>query len=294
MATREQKVKLGIFLLCTGVGLLALLGAFLGITLWRSVERYYVLVPDSVEGLERGAPVRVRGVRVGSVGDFELYPEGVPGVRVTLEIDSGVRVSSDAKAFLKFQGLTGIKQIDLLEGSPAAPPTRPESYIAYGETPLQKLSERADEVAERSLALLSRAESLVARLTEIAEGVDVERLQSSVERADRLLAALTTNSAEAGELLRAARREIERTSTRTGSVLGEVERFVANAGVMTTELGRSSRELEVLVRTTEAPLRSTVYNLREASQSFRELGRTLSQDPSALLFSDPPRERELP
>lgn len=294
MATRGQKIKLAIFLLSSGAALVLLLVAFLGVTLWQSVESYYVLVPDSVEGLERGAPVKIRGVRVGRVGDFELYPGGAPGVRVTLEIESGVRVSSDAKAFVKFQGLTGIKLVDLVEGSLEAPPLQPGSYIEHGETTLQKLTDQADELVARSFVLLEQANRLLARLMEVAEGVQIERLNASFERAEQFLIGLNERNAELGELIRGTRQELGQVLKQTGVTLTRVDGFLASASGATDQLGRSSQELHGLVRASAAPLRTTVYNLRSASESFKELGRTLARQPSSLLFSDAPPERELP
>lgn len=294
MASRGQKLKLGIFLLSTGAALVLLLVAFLGVTLWESVEHYHVLVPDSIEGLERGAPVKIRGVRVGRVGDFELNPNGVPGVRVTLEIKSGVRVSSDARAFVKFQGLTGIKLVDLVEGSPEAPPLPPGSYISYGETALQKITDRADELVERSVILMERADQLLARLVEVADTVEVKRLESSFENADRLLLGLTQTNASLGELIRAAQQQLGQMSAQTGASLKQADELLASATAAMDQLGHSSRELQGIVRGSSAPLRTTLYNLRAASESFKELGRTLAQQPSTLLFSDAPPERELP
>lgn len=53
MVTRGQKLRLAIFLLSAAGALGLLLVAFLGVTLLQSTERYYVLVPGSIEGLEQ-------------------------------------------------------------------------------------------------------------------------------------------------------------------------------------------------------------------------------------------------
>lgn len=294
MATRGQNIKLAIFLLSTGGALLLLLVAFLGFTFWQNVAPYYVLVPDSVEGLERGSPVNIRGVRVGSVGEFELYPDGKPGVRVTLEIDSDVPVSSDARASIKFQGLTGIKLVDLVEGSPEAPPLSPGSYIPYGATALQKITDHADELIEASVLLLGRANELLARLVAMAGAVDTERLNETFEQGGELLAGLTETNAELRELIEGSQRQIGRVLGQTNRTLSQVDKFLASAGGTTEQLARSTQEIQQLVRASADPLRTTAYNLRAASESFRELGRTLAQQPSSLLFSDPPPERKLP
>ena len=49
-----------------------------------------------------------------------------------------------------------------------------------------------------------------------------------------------------------------------------------------------------LVHNNEGQLRSAVFDLRQASRSFKELAREVRQRPSRLFFGDSQRERKLP
>ena len=52
--------------------------------------------------------------------------------------------------------------------------------------------------------------------------------------------------------------------------------------------------LRGVVRDNGAYLRSSMFDLRQASRSFKELAREVRQRPSRLLFSNSPGERKLP
>jgi hypothetical protein len=52
--------------------------------------------------------------------------------------------------------------------------------------------------------------------------------------------------------------------------------------------------LKKLMTANEGPLRAAVFDLRDASRSFKELAREVRQKPSRLLFSTAPSERKLP
>ena len=52
--------------------------------------------------------------------------------------------------------------------------------------------------------------------------------------------------------------------------------------------------MKQLITANEGPLRAAVFDLRQASRSFKELARDVREQPSRLLFSDAPGERKLP
>ncbi|MFO7181675.1 MAG: MlaD family protein [Pseudomonadota bacterium] len=295
MATRGQALKLGIFLIGSLVALALLLGAFAGFEdFWRRTERYYVLVPGSVEGLEVGSTVKIRGVRVGRVGALELHPGGFAGVRVALDVPQDTRIPRDAKAFLRFQGLTGLKLVDIDEGSPEAGPLPPGGYIEYGETPIDALTARAGDIVEQVTHLLASTDALMTRLAATAEELELERLNTILRRADGALDHLEQASEQLALTLRETRAPLRETVARTDEALVRAAEVLENVNETVENLGEASNDVRALIQGSDQELRTTVYNLREASQSFKELGRELRLNPSRLLFSRPPRERELP
>ena len=89
MATRSEKVKLGIFLTVSGLLLAGALAVLTGSEVWEERDKYVIKFRESVSGLEAGAPVKQRGVRVGYVGDIRVSPENVEEVQVWIKIKRG-------------------------------------------------------------------------------------------------------------------------------------------------------------------------------------------------------------
>jgi ABC-type transporter Mla subunit MlaD len=68
---------------------------------------------------------------------------------------------------------------------------------------------------------------------------------------------------------------------------GQVSQLLANASDFVSEM-------KGLVHNNEGVLRSAVFDLRQASRSFKELAREVRQRPSRLFFGDSQAERKLP
>src|SRR5512142_2309236 len=105
----SSAAKVGVFMLA----ILAILGYFIlrieDIQLGHRGEiRKITATFASVAGLEKGAGVRVAGVRVGKVDKIEVQPDGK--AKVTLEIDDpDVQLHTNASAKVANLGLLGEK-----------------------------------------------------------------------------------------------------------------------------------------------------------------------------------------
>jgi len=83
--------------------------------------------------LTKGSPVRVRGVKVGSVKSQELAPAGT-AADVKMEIDPDIKLYRDARAVLRWRtALGGAYAVAIDPGSPAAGPLGSDS-IGLGNT----------------------------------------------------------------------------------------------------------------------------------------------------------------
>jgi phospholipid/cholesterol/gamma-HCH transport system substrate-binding protein len=122
METKANYVLIGFFTL----GVLA--GAFAFVHWFRSIGKstvsanYHVVFQGPVGGLRTGASVLFNGMRVGEVSDLQLNRHDPKQVIATVRIDANTPVRSDTVVGLDFQGLTGIANIALKGGDPAAGP----------------------------------------------------------------------------------------------------------------------------------------------------------------------------
>lgn len=116
----NKESKVGLLLAVAGI--IFVLAVFLigdqeGV--WKSKYQLRIYY-DQVHGLLPGAPVRLAGLRVGSVQDIEFSTEQPGKLEVILSVDRSVksRIRSDSEALIGSLGLLGDKTIEITVGSP--------------------------------------------------------------------------------------------------------------------------------------------------------------------------------
>jgi ABC-type transporter Mla subunit MlaD len=269
MATRAQKIRVGVLAVITAALLGLVLLVFAGLRFWEQENEYLVDFPGSVAGLEPGALVMLNGVRVGVVDSVATSPEDLARVRVVLSVKEDAPVRADTEAVLVMRGLTGLKAIDLRGGSYQSPELPSGSRIPAGATGLDQLEDKANAFADRALTLMDTADRALASAARV--GAELETLVSENRVAVRQ--ALDSVSTAANRVSRAMDRDLKKTLTSANSLLANVD------GV---------------VRQNQSQIRSAIADLRRATGNFKELSRNLRNRPSGLLFSKPPKDRALP
>ena len=106
----------GLFML-TGFLAFAYLSAQMGEFSIFSLEKNYQIEAefDNASGLKVGATVEIAGVTVGKVSEISLGKENL--AKVALLINQDVKVSADAIASIRTQGLIGDKYIKIIQGA---------------------------------------------------------------------------------------------------------------------------------------------------------------------------------
>jgi phospholipid/cholesterol/gamma-HCH transport system substrate-binding protein len=92
-----------------------------------NVEKNYMLEAefDNVSGLKVGAGIEIAGVNIGKVSGISLGEDGL--ARVTMLINQKIRITQDAIASIRTQGLIGDKYIKIIQGAD-------EEFLAGGGT----------------------------------------------------------------------------------------------------------------------------------------------------------------
>ncbi len=275
VASQRRKVRAGLFAIAAAALAVFAVLAFGGLRVFRGGDAYHVEFEGTVYGLEDGANVYMNGVRVGTVDTIEVSPDDPGRVRVRIVVSSGTPVRADTRAMLQFTGITGLKVIDLRDGTPAAAALPRGGTIPAGETTIDKLERRAGELADQSVALLERTNAILDHVVQLTRP-DGALVRSATRGAEDLAAAGATLRAIAGENRAAIRRSI-----------GAVDRAARSAD-------EAAAQLTGVIRDNGAALRAMLFDLRQASRSFKELAREVRQRPSRLLYSRPQPERKLP
>jgi phospholipid/cholesterol/gamma-HCH transport system substrate-binding protein len=290
MVSKAQSIRVGLFATATLVLVAVVLIVFAGLRVWETSDHYRIVFDSSVIGLEPGAVVYLNGIKVGTVEDVAVNRADLRKVNVAIKVDHGTPVRTDTHAMLQYAGITGLKVIDLRDGTIAAAPLPPGGEIPAGVGMLDKLEARAQAIVEQSSELMKRVSALTDNLIAVTEparlaATNFAELSGSLkEMVDENRIGLRQSLATLRQSLAA----IQSTATGATELLdGQVSQLLANAGDAVSTLKK-------LMTANEGPLRAAVFDLREASRSFKELARDVRQKPSRLLFSTAPAERKLP
>jgi len=290
MAAKAQKIRVGLFVAVTLTLLAMVLIVFGGMRFWERSDVYRVVFDSSVMGLENGAEVYMNGIKVGSVQSIKVAPDDIRKVAVAVKLKAGTPVRADTHAFLQYAGITGLKVIDLRDGTSASPVLPPGSQIAAGTGLLDKLESQAQAIIDQTSQLMTVAGIVMQRASVLTDSL-IAITEPAKAAATNLAATSSSLHAMVDEnrlALRQSLLAIRQTATGASELLdGQLAPLFVNAGDIVSELKK-------LIVTNEGPLRAAVFDFRQASRNLKDLVRDVRQKPSRLLFSSNPGERKLP
>ncbi|MCA9697972.1 MAG: MCE family protein, partial [Myxococcales bacterium] len=113
----RKYIFLGAFVVIT-LGLLLWLAQGVGALGGKQGTRYIVVL-DQAAGLVKDNAVKIAGVKVGKIEAVDVTPENT--ARLTLLMEEGVEVHTDAVALVRAKSLLGEKYLQLDPGSAESP-----------------------------------------------------------------------------------------------------------------------------------------------------------------------------
>ena len=266
----------------------------------RSYERYEIYFPGTVSGLSAGSQVRYLGVDVGKVVHIMIDPEQRNRVLVIADIDSTAPIDVRTRASLSLQGITGLLFIDLKQDSkPAAP-----GVLAKGiDYPVIRSAPSDFDVLLSNLpALTTHLVELADRFNQVFSDDNVRALKATLENTRLASERLPDTVREVQGLIADVRRTTQEVQGAAAELRGievrtapDIESAVANIRHVSDNLARTSAMLEHFVADNEQGVsRFTHQSLpefeqllresRQAARDFRDLSRSLKQNPSQLLY----------
>ena len=303
--------------LALGVAAILLFG---GARLFTATVRVVVYFQNSVAGLAVGAPVTLRGVRVGTVRSMKVYlklPELVPVIPVYLEIEpaqvswtSGGRqadaadiataVKAGLRAQLATQSLvTGQLSVNL----DFRPETQAKLFSTDSSVPEipsipSDLQNIKDELADLKLAdLAERARVALTGINRVVGELDgkIAPIADSIRQtSDAARGTLETAAASIKQLQIDASRalgDIDRLATTTQAEIGTIGKEAERA---LTAVNRATSKAEAVIGALNdltgprAPVRgdleAAVRDLAASASSLRAFSRELERNPSAVLL----------
>jgi phospholipid/cholesterol/gamma-HCH transport system substrate-binding protein len=266
----------------------------------RTYQRYEIYFQGTVSGLTAGSPVRYLGVDVGKVVRIALDPQQRSQVLVTADIDSSAPIDGRTQASLSLQGVTGLLYIDLQQDKKATASgslAQGQRYPVIRSVPsdfdvllssLPALATHAIELVDHFNLVFSDENVRAIRITLENARLASERLPATVRGVQDLLVDMRQASqevevaaadlhgiaAEAAPEIKAALSNVRHVTETLAATSQDLDRFIAeNEPGLSRFTNRSLPEFEQLLRESRA-----------AARDFRDLSRTLKQNPSQLLY----------
>lgn len=266
----------------------------------RTYQRYEIYFPGSVSGLTAGSAVRYLGVDVGKVVRIALDPQQRKTVQVIADIDSTAPIDDRTRASLSLQGVTGLLFVDL-EQDPKADST---GTMPQGQRYPMIRSRRSDfDVLLSNLpALTTHLVELANHFNDIFSDETVRSLKATLENARLASERLPGTARELQELLAEVRHATQEAQATIGELHGvlaksspDLETAIANIRQISDNLAQTTQRLNSFVADNEPgvsqfarqslpELEQLLRETRAAAREFRDLSRSLKQNPSQLIY----------
>jgi phospholipid/cholesterol/gamma-HCH transport system substrate-binding protein len=281
-----------------------------------STYRFYTIrfEQQSLDGLQQGSDVNMRGVKVGRVTAYQLSPVNANEVEVTIQVGRGARVSENTSAVVSRNFVTGMARIDLV--TPGTP--GPELVIAPAGERFPRIPEgRSDlrQIADSIGRLTDTGEAALVSVTELLSQGNRESVMDTVSATRDLLRSLDkrldgfdriTDSTlqtlgsfrKAATAFEGTARALEQSgrdaSTAVLRMAGQLDPMLAQTTSALADVSSAARALEresaAIVAQFEAAADSGAMELRvtarELRSSIESLGRAAERlrDPTSVLL----------
>jgi phospholipid/cholesterol/gamma-HCH transport system substrate-binding protein len=299
-----------------GAFILLVVAMAVGFVLWytdandqRDYELYEIYFTGSVSGLDRGSPVRYLGVDVGRVRRLSIDRRDASRIVAVVEIDREAPISSATRASLGLQGVTGLLFINLKE----VPNVNKAVPLAQGERypVIESIASDFDVFLSSLPELMGRANELLARVGQVFSDENLQGLADTVKNLHAATTGLPQTSQNITKLvndMRGAVSEINGAAQSLRGISEDARPEVKNALERLTEtannLAEASARMDRFTQKSEAQLghfseqglfelERLVRETRSAAREFRDLSRSLRENPSQILYEPPPSGVEI-
>lgn len=257
-----------------GTVLLAIAVAALGAFVWLSssgnkadFEFYTVYFErQSLEGLQIGADVNMRGVKVGRVEDYTISRDNINRVAVTLRVARATPVSENTSAVVARNFVTNIARINLETPGKPGPPL---SQVPEGERHpvIPEGTSDIDQIASSVTRLAVQADQVLGYLAETLGAENQKNIAQTLVALRQMSEGLNQRLAlidQTSRSLQASAAAFRESSQAFNQTMGSAQALIGPLG---QEAGQTLRES------------------RAALQSLAETGRRLEQSVDAALKS---------
>ncbi|HXP91285.1 MAG TPA: MlaD family protein [Fibrobacteria bacterium] len=285
-STPSQLRWTGLFLAC-GIGLMALsVAALLGSRFLRDrMSLVCALQGRSVYGLSSGAKVLLRGIEVGSITGMAFDPKDPERILVDIEVDRSAPVYKDATATLEIFGITGLKYLELVPGTPAAGRATSGTVLLIKPSTTDAIVDKLDTVARTSALVLQNLDNL----TGAKRQLQVDSILLDLRGTSKDLASMA-GSFRAMHLDRQVAEvmgHVERTSRKVDSTMAVIDpaRTMARIDTATGAISDVARRADLMLGRSQGDIYRTLEDLSITMRNLSDFSQSIRDNPAALLGS---------
>ena len=289
--------RLGLFVLAAIGTLIALILVFGSGQIFQKTFEVETYIKQSVTGLDKGASVRFRGVKVGQVISVgltgEIYESNIPlterkeyvivrmlinGDPKHLLGDVNILVAANLRARVKTMGITGVNYIEFDFNNE----DHDYADLAFSWKPQYPVIP----------SIPSPADEIFSGLQKVVSNLSTLNLTDTQKRFDQLVNNLNTILAGSGKGNQGIAQSVQELNT----LLAKMNGVTSNAELelLTQELVASAVVLRQMLSSVQGDTATTMENIKQASEQLNDLTRIASQSPSTLIWGEPPARIQLP
>ena len=282
--------RLGVFVLAAIGILIAVILIFGGGKIFQRSFIVETYLKQSVTGLDTGAAVRFRGVKIGQVTmvglSGDLYEKELPFdqrrlyVVVRMQIfgekvnEDQIRdfVQNNLRARVKSMGITGVNYVEFDFVSKASSiPQLPYSWKP--EYPvIPSLPNQVDEI-------MSGIQKLIGAINDM----NIDETQKKINTLINNINIMMAGDGKGNEGVIKTVQELNIILARVAKVTDKDE-----LNVLMRELVAATTALRQTLTSVQGDTALTMDNIKQASENLNEFSRIMSQSPSSLIWSEPP------
>lgn len=319
MATRAQKIKVGVFLFSTIALFIFVLIIISGMQR-HPTSTYYAVFNESVTGLDKGGEVRFSGVPIGQVDDIEIGDRGTVLVALKIRKDRMPEMREGLRARLQLRGVTGIIYVEIF-GNPMGRVIDPGSEIPTDPSFITNITLGFPQMLDSLNAILKKTNKALGepdtKFRENMENVFSQIQASTQALADfanratsqtvvisaslnKFLVSLDDLTSDVNRHVNILLPDLDKTVNRLDKRLDELDILAAQKKIhlLVEQMTSTTAALEAFIASTDSNFSSVEYDLRRSLRrvqstltAMEALMRTIERDPSILLYGHRPPDK---
>lgn len=293
-----QRSRLILFIVLTAIVLILFAAISLGPKILTKHKPYYCYFQgESIQGLQKGADLKLNGKNIGFVKEIEFDTADYRKLKISLNIFEEYKIKDDMVGTLEMNGITGLKFINLTGGAPEA------KEVEVGGEIKTKVSFMADMKAKTE-RILEKVDTTILEINRMLDpNSDIGQILKNVNRITKDVEQFTSIATKKFDHISGkvdnTMDHIENISknidhaTEEFTQKSDIPKFLSDIDETVISLRKLSESLTLTFGQSREDLGATLEDLRETMENINELSVLLLDNPSILLRGNTSQKRKI-